>query len=68
MQKVWSDDASQLKKVVGTYAVPFPDEKALSPPLESNDSRGQMGFNHPELTCLLCPIKHLSSLLADPVQ
>jgi len=41
MQKVWSDDASQLKKVVGTYTVPFPDEKALSPPLGSNDSHGR---------------------------
>lgn len=68
MRKVRSDDASQLKKAIGTYAVPSPDEKALSPPLGSNDCRGRMGFNHPELACLLCPVKHLSSLLADPVQ
>ncbi|KAI6096853.1 hypothetical protein F5141DRAFT_1220422 [Pisolithus sp. B1] len=60
---VWSDDASHLKKVIGLYAMPYPDKKGLEPPLGSNESHSRMGFNHLELACLLCPVKHLALFL-----
>ncbi|KAI6017456.1 hypothetical protein EDC04DRAFT_2576794, partial [Pisolithus marmoratus] len=63
-----SDDASHLKKVIGMYATPYPDKKSLEPPLGSNESRSRMGFNHPELARLLCPVKHLSSFLDNPTE
>ncbi|KAI6011601.1 hypothetical protein EDC04DRAFT_2905397 [Pisolithus marmoratus] len=33
-----SDDASHLKKVIGMYAMPYPDKKNLEPPLGPNES------------------------------
>lgn len=68
MRKVRSDDASQLKRVIALYAPPHPDKKGLEPPLGSEESRGRMGFNHPELARLLCPVKRLASFLEDPAE
>ncbi|KAI5984379.1 hypothetical protein EDC04DRAFT_2591064 [Pisolithus marmoratus] len=68
MQRVWSDHASHLKKVIGMYTTPYPDKKSSEPPLGSNESHSRMGFNHPELACLLCPVKHLSSFLDNPTE
>ena len=68
MRWVQSDDASHLKKAITLYATPYPDKKGLEPPLGSDTSCGQMGFNHPELTRLLCPVKHLALFLEDPTE
>ncbi|KAI6037156.1 hypothetical protein PISMIDRAFT_25114 [Pisolithus microcarpus 441] len=68
MQQVQSDNASHLKKVIGLYAMLYPDKKGLEPPLGSNESCSRMGSNHPELMHLLCPVKHLASFLDNPTE
>ncbi|KAL4081268.1 hypothetical protein V8B97DRAFT_1913355 [Scleroderma yunnanense] len=66
MQRVQSDDTSQLKKVIASYVTPYLDKKGLNPPLAPNKCCRWTGFNHPELACLLCPVKHLPLFLDDP--
>ncbi|KAI6095120.1 hypothetical protein EDD16DRAFT_1708410 [Pisolithus croceorrhizus] len=68
MRQVWLDDASHLKKVIGLYAMLYPGKKGLEPPLGSNESHSRMGFNHPELMRLLCPVKHLTLFLDNPTE
>ncbi|KAF9232302.1 hypothetical protein BU15DRAFT_55157, partial [Melanogaster broomeanus] len=61
-----SDDASHLKPVIGSYAAPQPDKKVIDPPINPKASKDRLGFNHPELTKLLCPVRQLRTLLEDP--
>ncbi|KAI6043557.1 hypothetical protein EDC04DRAFT_2600026 [Pisolithus marmoratus] len=57
-----------ISEVIGMYAMLYPDKKSLERPLGSNESHSRMGFNHPKLACLLCPVKHLSSFLDNPTE
>lgn len=63
-----SDDASHLRPVIGSYAAPDPDTKHVDPPVQARGPRDQLGFNHPELARLLCPIRNLREMLDDPIE
>ncbi|KAI5991691.1 hypothetical protein F5J12DRAFT_727248 [Pisolithus orientalis] len=60
-----SDDASHLKPMISAYAAPHPDKKLIDPPVNTKSSKDRLGFNHAELTQLLCPVRSLQALLAD---
>ncbi|KAF9235207.1 hypothetical protein BU15DRAFT_65043 [Melanogaster broomeanus] len=62
------DDASHLNPVIGSYAAPQPDRKVIDPPINPKASKDRLGFSHPELTKLLCPVRQLQTLLEDPVE
>ncbi|KAG2337030.1 hypothetical protein BDR05DRAFT_895833 [Suillus weaverae] len=62
-----SEDASCLKCCMGSYAAPFPDKQVVQPVIaKDSKSRSRMGFNHPELAKMLCPVKYLGDYLKDP--
>jgi hypothetical protein len=64
-----SEDASRLKSRMGSYAAPFPDKQVVQPVIaEDSKSRSRMGFNHPELAKMLCPVKYLVDYLKDPAE
>ncbi|KAI9460308.1 hypothetical protein HD554DRAFT_2041683 [Boletus coccyginus] len=63
-----SDDASHLCPVISSYAVPDPERKALDPPVQPGITKDRLGFNHPKLASLLCPICHLQEMLDNPVE
>ncbi|KAG2033985.1 hypothetical protein BDR03DRAFT_837036, partial [Suillus americanus] len=69
IRQVCSEDASHLKPVIGQYAAYDPDDKDLDPPICANNqwSRTKMGINHPQLTRMFCPVKHLGEYLKDPI-
>ncbi|KIN94625.1 hypothetical protein M404DRAFT_34847 [Pisolithus tinctorius Marx 270] len=60
-----SDDASHLKPMIAAYAAPHPDKKLVDPPVNVKGSKDRLGFNHAELTQLLCLVRSLQALLAD---
>ncbi|KAF8546519.1 hypothetical protein OG21DRAFT_1527777 [Imleria badia] len=63
-----SKDGCHLHKLVGTYAAPDPNNQVVQPPVSADTKAGhsQMGFAHPELGALLCPVKYLQEFKADP--
>ena len=63
-----SDDASHLRPVIGSYAVPNPKEKVVHPPVPARSPKDTLGFGHPELALLLCPIRHLNEMLEHPME
>ncbi|KAI6032143.1 hypothetical protein BKA83DRAFT_16441 [Pisolithus microcarpus] len=63
-----SDDASHLKAMISSYVAPHPDKKSVDPPLNVKGSKDRLGFNHPELACLLCPVRNLQEFLEDPAE
>ena len=63
-----SDDASHLRPVIGSYAVPNPKEKVVHPPVPARSPKDTLGFGHPELALLLCPIHHLNEMLEHPME
>lgn len=63
-----SDDASHLRPVIGSYAAPHPEKKVLDPPVQPRGEKDRLGFNHPELAPLLCPIRNLQEMLDNPVE
>ena len=63
-----SDDASHLRSFIGSYAAPHPEKKVIDPPIQPRASKDRLGFNHPELARLLCPIRHLQEMINDPIQ
>jgi len=63
-----SDDVSHLHPVIGSYVAPDPEKKALDPPVQPGTTKDRLGFNHPELARLLCPIRHLQEMLDNPVE
>ncbi|KIJ11126.1 hypothetical protein PAXINDRAFT_157414 [Paxillus involutus ATCC 200175] len=60
-----ADHSARLRDKIGLYAAPNPTQAAVSPPIYSG-SKSQLGFNHPVLTQLLCPISALSEFQEDP--
>lgn len=62
-----AEDGSRLRKVVGTYAAPHPDKQVVQPPVsvETKGGRARMGFNHPQLGRMLCPVKYLKDYIED---
>ncbi|KAI5999763.1 hypothetical protein F5J12DRAFT_683361, partial [Pisolithus orientalis] len=60
-----SDNASHLKPMISAYAAPHLDKKLVNPPVNAKSSKDRLGFNHTELTQLLCPVRSLQALLAD---
>ncbi|KAG1854509.1 hypothetical protein F4604DRAFT_1527986, partial [Suillus subluteus] len=67
MGQAHSDNASHLKNCIVQYAAPDPSDKGLEPPIYAdNKSRALLGVNHPQLTGLLCPIKHAKAYHEDP--
>ncbi|KAG1729308.1 uncharacterized protein EDB91DRAFT_1060011 [Suillus paluster] len=67
IKQIHSEDTSKLKPYIGHYVAVEPDMKELEPSIFSNDkkSHARMGINHPQLTAMLCPIKHLTSYNED---
>ncbi|KAI5982394.1 hypothetical protein EDC04DRAFT_2592883 [Pisolithus marmoratus] len=69
MQQVISqtrlDDASHLRSMISSYAAPHPDKKLVNPPVNARGSKDRLGFNHPELAHLLCPVRNLWGFLVD---
>jgi hypothetical protein len=64
-----SEDASHLKSRMDLYAAPFPDKQVVQPVItEDSKSHSRMGFNHPELAKMLCPVKYLVDYLKDPAE
>jgi hypothetical protein len=63
-----SDDASHLRPVIVSYAAPKPDKKVLDPPVQPRGPKDRLGFHHPELAHLLCPVRHLKDMLESPVE
>ncbi|KIK11128.1 hypothetical protein PISMIDRAFT_123239 [Pisolithus microcarpus 441] len=63
-----SDDASHLRSIISSHAVPHPDKKLVDPPVGAKGSKGRLGFNHPELARLLCPTRSLRGLLEDSAE
>ncbi|KAF8435312.1 hypothetical protein L210DRAFT_3335726, partial [Boletus edulis BED1] len=63
-----AEDESRLRKVVGRYAAPNPDKQVIQPPVstETKAGRARMGFNHPQLGRMLCPVKYLEDYIKDP--
>ncbi|KAG1739627.1 hypothetical protein EDD22DRAFT_737809, partial [Suillus occidentalis] len=62
-----SEDASRLKCRMGSYAAPLPDKQVVQPVIaEDSKSCSRMGFNHPELAKMLCPVKYLADYIKDP--
>ena len=63
-----SEDGCHLRKVVGTYAAPSPDKQVVQPPVlaDTKAGRSRLGFAHPELGALLCPVKYLQEYKVDP--
>ncbi|KAG1813489.1 uncharacterized protein BJ212DRAFT_1275323 [Suillus subaureus] len=54
---------------MGLYAAPFPDKQVVQPVItEDSKSCSRMGFNHPELVKMLCPVKYLVDYLEDPAK
>ncbi|KAG2117699.1 hypothetical protein BD769DRAFT_1313690, partial [Suillus cothurnatus] len=69
MGQVCSDDTSHLKNCIAQYAAPDPSDKGLEPPIYAdNKSRALLGVNHPQLTAMLCPIKHAKAYHEDPTK
>jgi hypothetical protein len=62
-----SDDASHLRSVIGLYAAPTPEKKVIDPPVQPRGPKDRLGFHHPELARLLCPVRHLQEMLEDPI-
>ncbi|KAG0705116.1 hypothetical protein DFH29DRAFT_997158 [Suillus ampliporus] len=64
--QVQSEDAAHLKRRITRYAT-F-NGKGLEPSVfpESKESCAKIGLNHPQLVCMLCPIKFLSEYQKDP--
>jgi hypothetical protein len=63
-----SDDATHLRPFIGKYAAPDPHNKVLEPPVQPPVDKAQLGFNHPQLARLLCPIRYLEGMLDNPVE
>ncbi|KAG6371286.1 hypothetical protein JVT61DRAFT_9755 [Boletus reticuloceps] len=65
---IHAEDGSRLRKVVGRYAAPNPDKQVIQPPVstETKAGRARMGFNHPQLGQMLCPVKYLEDYIKDP--
>ena len=62
-----SDDASHPRSVIGLYAAPRPEKKVVDPPVQPWGPKDRLGFHHPELARLLCPVRHLQEMLEDPI-
>ena len=62
-----TEDGSRLRKVVGSYAAPHPNKQVVQPPVsgETKAGRAHMGFNHPQLGQMLCPVKYLQDYIKD---
>ncbi|KAG1721383.1 uncharacterized protein EDB91DRAFT_1064411 [Suillus paluster] len=66
---ICSEDASRLKSRMGTYAAPHPNKQVVQPVISKDSkSRSRMGFNHPELAKMLCPVKYLVDYTNDPAE
>ncbi|KAI6008731.1 hypothetical protein F5J12DRAFT_782184 [Pisolithus orientalis] len=65
ISQMQSDNASHLKPMIPAYAAPHPDKKLVDPPVNVKSSKDRLGFNHAELTQLLCLVRSLQALLAD---
>ncbi|KAG2128842.1 hypothetical protein BD769DRAFT_1356399 [Suillus cothurnatus] len=64
-----SEDASHLKSHMGIYAAPVPDKALVNPSIGDNSkSHSKMGFNHPQLGPMLCPVKFLIKYNKDPTK
>ena len=50
-----SDDASHLCPVISSYVAPHPSSKVLDPQVQPGTTKDRLGYNHPELACLLIP-------------
>ncbi|KAF8424755.1 hypothetical protein L210DRAFT_3421782 [Boletus edulis BED1] len=63
-----AEDGSHLCKVVGRYTAPNPDKQVIQPPVSTKTKAGRarMGFNHPQLGRMLCPVKYLEDYIKDP--
>jgi hypothetical protein len=68
MNRVHSDDGGHLHPLIGRYAAPDPDNKYIDPPVDPRGDKERLGFNHPELASLLCPIRHLKEYDENPVK
>jgi hypothetical protein len=68
ISQVWSEDLTYLKKSISHYA--SYDSNGLKPAIfpDSKESRAKMGLNHPQLACMLCPVKHLVEYQKLPSQ
>ena len=62
------DDASHLRPVISSYVVPNPKKKVVHPPVPARRPKDTLGFGHPELALLLCPICHLNEMLEHPME
>lgn len=62
----WSDDASHLRPVIGSYAALKPSERVVQPPVPACGPKDMLGFGHAEFSLLLCPIRHLDKMLENP--
>jgi hypothetical protein len=61
-----NDVQSLLVSGLAYAAVELPDGLLLPPINIKAKKLVAQGFNHPVLTCLLCPVKYLSDFNADP--
>jgi len=61
ISQVWSEDLTHLKKSIARYCTYDFINKPLNPTIypDSKDLCVKMGLNHPDLTLLLCPVRHL---------
>jgi len=64
---IHTEDGSHLYNVMGTYAVPHPDKQVVQPPIsvETKGECAHIGFNHPQLRSMLCPVKYLKNYIED---
>ncbi|KAG1720801.1 hypothetical protein EDB19DRAFT_1646862 [Suillus lakei] len=63
---ICSEDASHLKSHMGLYAAPLPDKQVVQPVItKDSKSYSRIGFNHPELVKMLCPVKYLVDYVKD---
>jgi len=61
--QICSEDVSKLKPYIGRYAALDAENDPLKPAIYSDNQKScaKMGMNHPKLTAMLCPIKHLAA-------
>ncbi|KAG1818138.1 uncharacterized protein BJ212DRAFT_1220924, partial [Suillus subaureus] len=63
-----SEDASKLKPYIGCYVALDAENELLKPAIYSDNRKlhAKMGMNHPQLTAMLCPIRHLAAYHENP--